>query len=140
MTFEEAKNLLLLHSLSHSDLNNPLMEQGFLGSLRPYKGLQPENFHQIMTAISTLAPHLQQKEYLDKAIISALWGICHYARAWGIHPDGMLRRNNLISDEDVARLEIWLEVISDTVSLLLEGYDLDEALLSYKSITSDEKG
>ena len=61
-----------------------------------------------MAALRVLAPQLQEPQ-LDAQIINALWSICHTARAWGVHEDGMLRRNDLISPADVERLESWIE-------------------------------
>lgn len=131
MDFSTAKELLLLHSFSHPDINHPKMERGFLGSLRPYRGLNEDNFHEVMHAIIALAQHLQQQNQVDKEVISALWAICELGRAWGVHPQGMLRRNNLITDEDVARLEQWIETISYAVLVLLDGGDLEIALGPY---------
>ncbi len=100
MTIDEAIELLKFHSFTHEDLNNPKMETGFLGSLRPYKDLREENFHEIMAVIRVLVNELQ-KDRLEHEIIISLWGIWHFARAWGVSPDGMLQRNKLITAEDV---------------------------------------
>ena len=105
MTFDEAKSILLLHSYSHPDTDHPTLVGGFLGSLRPYTGLNETNFHAVMSAIIALAPYIQQASTIDKEVVSAVWAICGLSRAWGIRPDGMLRRNNLIMDTDVTRLE-----------------------------------
>ena len=131
MDFQEAKELLLLHSFGHPDINHPKMERGFLGSLRPYRGLNDENFHEVMQALISLAPHFQHESRVDKEIISALWTICELGRAWGIHRDGMLRRNNLITTKEVTRLEHWIETISYAVFVLLDGGDLETALEPY---------
>jgi hypothetical protein len=40
MNFTQAKDILLLHSFSHPNLDPSEMERGFLGSLRPYTGLK----------------------------------------------------------------------------------------------------
>ena len=131
MTFKEAKQTLLLHSFSHSDLSHPKMATGFLGSLRPYQGIKEENFREVMEAIKSLAEYFQKEPLLDKEIVNALWGICHLARAWGVHPDGMLRRNNLISEKEHLQLEEWIETISYATMMLLDGCDMDIALEEY---------
>ena len=133
MNSAEATRLLLLHSFSLDELDNPQMTGGFLGSLRPYKALRPENFHQVMEAIGVLKPQLQAPQ-IDCEIMRSLWSIYHLARAWGVHPDGMLRRNNLITPADVERLESWIEAISETTSLLLEGADIEVAFESYRDL------
>ena len=49
MTQDEAKEFLSFHSGRHSDIEHPKWENGFLGSLRPYKGiLFEENFHEVI--------------------------------------------------------------------------------------------
>ncbi len=131
MNFLEAKGLLLLHSFSYPDVHHPKMETGFLGSLRPYHGLKEDNFHEVMEAISALSPYLRTEPQIDREVIAALWSICEEARAWGIHPDGMLRRNDLIALQDVQRLERWTSIISYTVFILLDGGDLEAALEPY---------
>lgn len=119
MNETEAKEFLLLHGFA-GDLKNPKMASGFLGSLRPYRGLNESNFHEIMAALRVLAPHFAA-EQLDRKLISALWTMGHLARAWGVHPEGMLRRNNLIEEADWRRLEEWIDTISYAVFMLLEG-------------------
>src|SRR5262245_37045603 len=111
MTPAEAKELLLIHSFAHPDIKHPKMECGFLGSLRPYRGhLVEESFHEVMAALRALAPTFHQPT-VDREVVGALWGICHLARSWGVHPDGMLRRNGLIQEQDIARLERWVDCI-----------------------------
>ncbi|WP_255432037.1 hypothetical protein [Amycolatopsis sp. WAC 04182] len=36
---------------------------------------------------------------MPSEVVSAVVGICHFGRAWGVAPDGMLRGNGLIDDE-----------------------------------------
>jgi hypothetical protein len=127
MTASEAKELLLIHSFSHPDSE---LGRGFLGSLRPFDGhLKEENFH-IMAAIRVLAPSLGEPA-IDREVVGALWGICYLARMWGVHPDGMLRRNGLIEAEDSARLERWVDCISYATMILLGGGGSDEAFSEY---------
>jgi hypothetical protein len=85
MTSEEAKTLLLMHSLMYEDIEHPKMTTGFLGCLRPYRGLRVENIHEIMEALKTLAPELCQ-EKVEAKVMSALWSICVLAHSWGVHP------------------------------------------------------
>ena len=131
MTSAEAKQLLLLHSGAHPDTNHSKSQSGFLGSLRPYGGcLLAENFHEVMAALKVLAPQLEGP-LVDREVASALWGICHLGRAWGVEPDGMLRSNRLISDADIARLESWIECISYATMVLLDGGGIEEAFHEY---------
>lgn len=135
MTRDEAKELLLLHSFTHpSSPDHPRAATGFLGSLRPYKGrLDPANLHEVMAALVTLAPELERAT-LDREIVSALWSITHMARAWGLEPEGMLRRNGLISDKDVEMLSDWVDAISYATLSLLDGSGLEVALEPYREL------
>lgn len=131
MTPAQAKESLLIHSFGHPDMNHPKMERGFLGSLRPYRGaLVVESFHEVMAALRVLAPTLQQPT-VDREVVGALWHICHLAQSWGIHPDGMLRRNGLIQPQDIERLERWVSCISHATMILLGGGGPDEAFSEY---------
>lgn len=132
MTKEEAKEVLMYHSFTHEDINNPKTENGFLGMLRPFRGeLIEANYHEIMEAIKTLSDELETEDKIDKEIISALWGICHLGRAWGLHPDGMLRRNNLITQEQIQVLKGWIENISYATMSLLDGSGIEVAFEPY---------
>jgi hypothetical protein len=131
MTRTEAYNLLLAHATVHPDENHPLHSSGFLAMLRPYKRLLESNFHEVMQALRAVAPDLQNGPSIDRNLMTALWDICHYARAWALEPEGMLRKNQLITVTDQERLADWLNIISDTVSNLLEGADETVAFEAY---------
>ncbi len=131
MTLDEAKELLSLHAFTHPDAaEHPKAESGFLGALRPYRGLSEANFREVMLALRVLGPSLAE-DRLDREVVAALWGICHFGRAWGVHPEGMLRRNGHIADADVVRLEQWLEAISYATACLLDGAGEDVAFETY---------
>ncbi len=125
-----------MHSFSHPDIHHPKMETGFLGSLRPYCGLKVENFHEVMTALRVMAPSLQESR-VDRDMVGALWSICDLSYSWGVHPDGMLRRNDLIAPSDVERLKRWGNCISYASRILFGGVLGDaaiaEAFYSYDS-------
>jgi hypothetical protein len=139
MDSKQAKELLLLHSYAHPDTDRPKLITGFLGSLRPYIGLNETNFHEVMQAIICLAPQIHTKDLIDREVMSALWAICELSRAWGLHPEGMLRRNNLISKQDIILLETWIDCISYAVFMLLGGCDLENALELYYNYNQDNK-
>lgn len=130
MTQSEATDLLRHHSLNHDDLHHPKSEKGFLGMLRPFTGqLYEHNYQEVMEIIRTLSDSLGS-DTLEKETISNLWAICHYSRLWAAESDGMLRRNHLLSDEQVRLLNTWINNISEAVMNLLEGntdsIDVDE--------------
>jgi hypothetical protein len=121
--FEEAKKLLLLHGSGTNDTDGqPLAEEdGFLGSLRPYRGLQEKNFHLVMEALLTVGERVHLERQVDRDLIHTVWSMCCYARAWGLHSHGMLQRNRLITAEDTRRLELWIDTVEQTALRLLEG-------------------
>ena len=123
LTFEQAREQLGFHSGRDQRIDDPRWDNGLLATLRPYRGLRRDAMESVMECVDAVAAHLMGAEPLDREVISSLWGICHFVRAWAIHPDGMLKRNGLISDADASALEDWLEDFSYRVSTLLDGVD-----------------
>jgi len=131
MTKDEAKDILLHHSFAHEDVSHPKSTRGFLGMLRPFNGeLIQENYHEIMKAIRVLHATLESKQ-LDREIITSLWAICYLGRSWAIDKNGMLRSNNLITQEQVDLMEDWINNISYAIFCLLDGAGVDEAFHEY---------
>jgi hypothetical protein len=121
--FEEAKKQLLLHGSGSYDAAGQVLvlEDGFLGSLRPYRGLREKNFHIVMEALLTVGERVYLDRQVDRDLIETVWSMCWYARAWGLRPDGMLHRNRLIKAEDASRLERWIQTVEQTALRLLAG-------------------
>ena len=133
MTQDEAKEFLSFHSGRHSDIEHPKWENGFLGSLRPYKGiLFEENFHEVIECIRVLfAEPLAEDEQIDRSVVSDVMSIIHLGRAWGVYESGMLRRNGLIKENDWKELETWIDIISYTFMMVLDVGDCTEGLEEY---------
>lgn len=131
MNSDQAKILLSFHSQRNESIEDPRWENSFLGSLRPYQGkLIESHFHEVMSCIQTLSSELTNN-FIEKEVVSDIIGIIHFARAWGIHEDGMLKRNNLISESDSTKLETWIEIISYTFIMILD--DSEEAFNEYET-------
>ena len=138
MDISNAIRLLKCHAYAHDDVHFPKAENGFLGSLRPFQGeLKEENLHEMMVAIRTLAAKLGEPA-LDREIISCLWTICKLGRAWAVEPEGMLRSNGLMTDEQVERMEQWLDMISYAVMILLDDGGEEEAFWGYREYVSEQ--
>jgi hypothetical protein len=138
MTEQEAIELLKHHSFTHEDLDHPKSKQGFLGMLRPFQGeLREDNFHELMEVIRVLKGQFD-RDKIDRHIMASLWSICQLSSAWGTAPDGMLRRNGLISDAQVEQLSAWTDCISNTVMSLLEGLPDEEAFETYRFYLEDK--
>jgi hypothetical protein len=136
MTTAEAHDLLLAHAGASPDPDHPTLASGFLGMLRPYHHLREHNFHEVMQALRTIAPQLQEAA-IDRELISALWGICHFGRAWALETGSMLQRNNLITASDADRLDEWLSIISYAVACLLDDSGSEEAFQPYDFYLAD---
>lgn len=91
MDVQEAKELLSFHSGRNSDIDNPKWKNGFLGSLRPIKGLNRGNFIEVMECLRTLKDEIAAP-LIDREIVCDIVGITHLTRAWA-SPQGMLGRH-----------------------------------------------
>jgi hypothetical protein len=131
MTIEDAIEELEYQSGQHENIESERWENGFLGQLRPFKGvLHEKNYHLIIQALKILAPELE-KDFINKRIINAIWGICHFGRMWAIYPDGMLQRNELLNEQQTSQIDDWLIDISYAAFCLLEGTGSKEAFWNY---------
>ena len=139
LTIQDACTLLAKHSFTHDDLDDLTMANGFLGSLRPYRGsLNHDAFIDVMACLRAVGPALSTDDMIQRNTISNLWTICHLARDWATHPDGMLQRNNLISDTDIATITEWVDCISYATMIFLDCQDPIEAFAQYEDYTSDQ--
>jgi hypothetical protein len=133
MDYSEAKHHLLLHGSGTTDAaGQPLMyDDGLLASLRPYTGLHENNFHLVMEALLSVGEHIHRSLQVDRDLIQSVWFMCSTARAWALHPGGMLQRNKLITDADATRLELWIDTIEQTALSLLGGRPPHHAVYHY---------
>jgi hypothetical protein len=139
--YEEAVNLILMHGIGRDDvpLNQALIPNGFLGSLRPFTGLREENFLQVLGAVIALAPHLAGKKVLERRLVLGLSELVKRARLWGLDPHGMIQRNKLMSAADTERLRLWVNCLDMAIYRLLHGgMDPSEALTYYRENTHSE--
>jgi hypothetical protein len=88
--------------------------------LRPYGGLKQQVLSDVSNSLKAAAPKISG-EHLPRELVSALWAISYYGRCWALDPEGMLRRNNLISDADLTTLARFLDWFDYAVSLLVQG-------------------
>ena len=125
MEYRDALNTILMHGIGRSDvpLSEACHEHGFIGCLRPWSGLRDENYRELMTAIVSLRHSLAERNDWPIELITGIMGITRMAHCWGVDDTGTLRRNNLISDSDVAKLRRWTRRIESVVEQLLMGND-----------------
>ena len=133
MDYDEAKHLLLIHGPGTTNAaGEPLVQwDGFTASLRPYSGLHEKNFHLIMEALLTAGERIYQASTVERDLVHAIWEICSTSRGWGLHPEGMLQRNELISPADSVRLETWIDTIEQATLTLLGGRPPHHAIFQY---------
>jgi hypothetical protein len=125
MEYRDALNMILMHGIGRDDVSvsDALYQHGFIGCLRPWSGLRDENYHELMSAIVSLHHSLAGRNEWPVELIAGIMGITRMAHCWGIDDAGMLRRNKLISDADVAKLRHWTQRIESVVEQLLMGND-----------------
>lgn len=123
-----------MHGIGRDDvpLNEALVKDGFLSSLRPFSGLREENFLQVMEAIIALKPHVAGQSNLDRRLMKGLWELTTRTRLWGLDQNGMLQRNRLLSVDDTAKLLRWVQCIEMAVSRLLSDGDPSDAIAHYR--------
>lgn len=139
MNASEARCLLLANGLgTNDDEDSPgFREEGFLGRLRPYRGLDENLFHEIMEALFVVGDDLRAGAHVDRRLVGSVWSMCSYARRWGVNPQGMLRRNRLISEVDVSRLEQWIDLIESTTLSFLSGNEMRDVIAGYAQYLCD---
>ncbi|MCA9193018.1 MAG: hypothetical protein KDB03_14685 [Planctomycetales bacterium] len=121
MEFETAIERLSFHSGTNPATDDPRWDNGFLQSLRPYSGkLNEDAWNDLLECLEAVSDHLTHAPTLDRRLMNSLWGICHLARAWGVHEDGMLMRNRLITPADRLKLDDWLCTLSDRIAMMLD--------------------
>jgi len=138
MNRDVAREIILGHGSGYTDSNGEpcCLDDGFLGILRPYRGLREANFHEVMQAIFVLGADFHSEPTVDREVVESIWSMCGTARHWGLHPKGMLRRNNLISSDEQNLLSKWIDVIEGSCFILLRGNPPESAVGSYADYVS----
>ncbi len=136
MNEAQAIEALSFHSGRSAEINDTRWQKGFLGSLRPYQGMDlvESNFHSIMGCIASLAPYLIRSDTIDKNIVSDMAGILCLGKAWAVHEDGMLLRNKIITGDEARTIEGWLDCISYSWAMLLDTQDENTAFEPYNEL------
>jgi hypothetical protein len=115
VTLVEAKEAVFLHAGFSVRPDKP----GFLGTLRPYAGLDESYFAEIVEAILVWHPSLANSSEVDRQMTAALWTICHRTRVLALRAAASIRHNKLMTAEELDRLTLWIDIIeSMTVDAL----------------------
>ena len=128
---ETALELLGFHSSRDPRVNDRRWKTGFLSTLRPYRGIESveQAYHEIMACLKAIID-LCEADMISRDLANDLAGITALGRAWGCHPDGMLKRNNIITPIDAEKLESMIDSIAYTWCMLLDG-QVDIAFVDY---------
>lgn len=73
---------------------------------------------------------------IDGEIVSDIVGITHLTRVW-TSPQGMLGRNQLLTEEQTKHLLAWVDIIESCFMFLLEGTE-EETFENYELYLQDE--
>lgn len=123
MRASEAIDRILIHAgFSSSE------ERGLLHSLRPYTGLDERHYVDLILAVAFWHEDIQRTQKIDKIVPAALWEVCWVSRLLALRVNSPLRRNALISPEDVSRLEHWIDSLEAMCVRSLSGVDLPVCL------------
>lgn len=121
MTIDAAREQLGFHCGADPRIDDARWENGFLATLRPYRGLRLDAMANVDACVRAVSTHLRDAPCLDREIVSSLWAIVHYGRWWALDENSMLKRNKLISANDAARLSAWLDDLADRIMQLIGG-------------------
>nr|MBP3598824.1 hypothetical protein [Eubacterium sp.] len=136
MSIDEAKELLGYHSGRSGNVDDPKWINGFLGSLRPFKGeLIEHNFIEVMECMKVLQDEFR-KDKVGRSIVADVVAITHLARVWA-SPDGMLGSNKILTEEQTTQLNLWVDIIQETLMWLLDDAP-EEAFWSYEMYLEEE--
>lgn len=136
MDKNNAKELLSFHSGRNSDIHNPKWKNGFLGSLRPFCGKLPkESFVEVMECMEALKEEFAA-ETIEKDIVADVVAITHLTRVWA-SPNGMLGRNQILTEEQTKHLLAWVDIMESCLMYLLDG-DEEDAFSDYEDYQNDE--
>jgi hypothetical protein len=106
----------------------------FLDALRPYRRVLPRGeFHRVAEAMRGVADCIRE-DPIDREALDILLVLLHTADAWALDPDGMLRRNNLITDDHQRVMRRWLSVLSEVLGRLVAGAELEQAFKPYAEL------
>ncbi|WP_372364847.1 hypothetical protein [Candidatus Uabimicrobium sp. HlEnr_7] len=135
MDFDDAKEVLAIHS-GFSKTFDYSNETDFLGTLRPYQGIEDEYFHEIVEALFSIQDHFKQ-DVVDRELMLYLWEICSSTICLALREGSLLRRNKLISDEDLKKLNSWIHIIDSIGRYLLIKLSLADIIFSYVEYLQD---
>jgi hypothetical protein len=136
MDISQAQEELSFHSGRNSNIEDVRWEQGFLGSLRPYKGMDliEENFHSVIKCLRVLFTFIQTNDVIDKDLVSDINGILCLGRTLAVYEEGMLLRNKIISNEEAQKIDDWLHCISYVWTMSLDSQDEEVAFEEYDQL------
>ena len=128
MDTEQAKDRLLVHGSARAISKE--WSQCFLGQLKPYRGrLDDAIYDDIVNCLKVVFDEVQSGEAIDLRIVAGVHGILHLGRAWVANPESNLRRSGRMPEEEVVRLERWLNDISSIYQQMVR-YESDKELFS----------
>lgn len=131
MTVEQARESISYHSCSSKDVYDRKFQNGFLGSLRPFKGeLNEKNFINLMESIMTLQQNLRSGEKLNQDVLLEIMTIIKMSQTWAAD-GGDLMKENLMTTEQQATLLKWAEIMNDCLYKIIEN-NAESAFISYK--------
>lgn len=120
MSFDTAREKLSFHCGAHPSIEDERWENGFLQLAGRAGGLPKEAMLDVTDCVDAVESHLCAAENLDRQVISSLWGIIHFARAWSIDPESSAVQEGRVSEQDREELRAWVDDLSYRIAMMLD--------------------
>ena len=123
MTAKEAKELLSFHSCRNENVDDPRWKNGFLGSLRPFKGrLDRRSLDEVIECLRALREETALSE-IDRTIVSDMANIIWLGKTWA---------GNELTSEQKIYLKTWIDIIDECGFWIFDAADDETAFLPYR--------
>jgi hypothetical protein len=125
------------HSQANEDCDDCRWDDYFLGSIRPYKSYTSviNNLQKIVSDLRFVSDWIRSSESLPKSFVNDVSGIIYFGKEWAVEDESMLKRNNLITTEELMDLRKWLSCLEYIWVMLLDGQNDDIAFEVYEQLT-----
>jgi len=106
----------------------------FLDALRPYQRILPRTeFYRVVEAMRGVVACIRE-DPIDRGVLDVLLTLLRLVDLWALHPDGMLPRNKLITEQEQQMMRRWHGVLSKVLGQLVARADVEVAFEPYAEL------
>lgn len=102
-----------------------------VGSLRPYRGLSEDTFLDLMMSLIGVHDAISRPDRIEREIVCSCWCIRSRISILALDEQSPLRRNRLISEEDLGRIHHWHRAIDTFCWQCFHGSDLQSCASAF---------